>query len=430
MVPDWGVLRVSLLSVIFAWASAAVALAAIYAVRSLDHAARLLVSACAAAAPAMLFPPATLLLSSPSPAVIAMGIALIANSARLLVLHANPRKKLQKRRKTRGKQRFFVAFERRGGLSAGVAGALAFQTGLGALWGGYPLAAAVFVVIATAIWTFSSIAKGSSEPHTSRSLPHALLSLTLTLLLSTAIAAREFAKEPEGTYSAGWLDSTVHLWNRVALGQMAKPREAKQTVTKVVASRPEILVKGNELVPGVIFRPEVKREARAAMFVAPRMVRPLNVVRPLSVVFSGEYHLFPTSSGTVQKDATVYRGTPMDAEYVNTSGGPMETEARQFMQPPVDLANCGAIRVHLLSGERTPALATMQLIAGRRTLDLGSEVFGVGGKEREVLEFTLPAADQFQADEIRIVFRGDPMRRNRSAKIAIESFVLLPRGAA
>jgi hypothetical protein len=148
----------------------------------------------------------------------------------------------------------------------------------------------------------------------------------------------------------------------------------------------------------------------------------------MSIAFTGEYHLFPTSSGSVHNDATVYRGTPMDAEYVNTSGGPLETEARQRMDPPLELAHCGAIKVRLLTAERTPALATMHLIADGRTFDLGSEVFGLGGRQRETLEFTVPVAANAQIREIRLVFRGDPMRRNHSAKVAVEGFVLLPRG--
>ena len=408
MMPDWTVVRVSLLAVLVAWSVATIVLTSVYAVKSVDNLGRLVIAACAAASPAMWFPPATLLLANSSPAFIVAGVGLVVNAARLLVSRSNPRKRLQKRRKTSEKQRFFIVSDTRADLGAAVAGAIVFQAGFCAIWTGFALVAAVLFVFAAAIWTQSSIKKGANDPGRPRPAIHAALSIVLMVLLTTAAPVPDFAS--------------------IAFGESPDTPTPQQNVTKVVTRKPEIILPGSALVPGVIFRPEVKRDARAAMFVAPRVLRPLTVGQPLSIAFTGEYHLFPTSSGSVQKDATVYRGTPMDAEYVNTSGGPLETEAHQRMEPPLELAHCGAIQVNLLTAERTPALASMHLIAEGRTVDLGSEVFGLGGRERETLEFTVPGGVNARVREIRLVFRGDPARRNHSAKVAIESFVLLPRG--
>lgn len=428
MALDGAVIRVSLLSVLSAWGAATVVLAAVYAVRSLDRIGRVMAAAAIAAAPAMLIPPAALLLSGASPGAIGVGVALILNATRLLVSHGNAEKKLRRRRKSSGKQRFFVTSETRLGMGPAVAGALTLQAGLGAIWGGYPLAAALLLVAAAGIWTICSIKRGANTPGAPRPILNGALSALLTFLLATFIAVREFGKEPEQTYNAGLLDSTVHLWNRMAFGEIAQPPEAKQKVTTVVTRKPEVILPGSALVPGVIFRPDVKRDdGRAALFVAPSVVGPISVDRPITMAFTGEYHLFPMSSGGVHKDATVYRGTPLDAEYINTSGGALETEARQRMEPPIDLRYCGAIRVKLRTGERSPALALMQLIAEGQTVDLGSEVFALEGRELETLEFTVPPGANSKAREIRLVFRRDPARRNHSAKVAVEGFVLLPR---
>jgi hypothetical protein len=106
----------------------------------------------------------------------------------------------------------------------------------------------------------------------------------------------------------------------------------------------------------------------------------------------------------------------------------METEAYQKLEPPIDFANCGKVQLTLLSGEGSLASVSMQLVITRGTEALGSEFFGVSPNPEETLEFPVPPCTRsLEVRAIRLMFYRDPSGRDRSTKVAIERFTLLPR---
>ena len=125
------------------------------------------------------------------------------------------------------------------------------------------------------------------------------------------------------------------------------------------------MLEGKDLVPGVILRPETRAHNQEYARLLPASARGLLISRPMTIQFTGEYHLFPTSSGQVQSDSVVYSGTPLDAAYINMGGGSMETEAYQPFHPPIDFTNCPRLELTLRNGERSPSSATVYLISAR-----------------------------------------------------------------
>ncbi|MBZ5586535.1 MAG: hypothetical protein LAQ30_30990 [Acidobacteriia bacterium] len=154
-------------------------------------------------------------------------------------------------------------------------------------------------------------------------------------------------------------------------------------------------------------------------------------VAPLSLTipFTGEYYLFPSLYEVLPEGFVIYRGTPLDGIYATLSGGPLETQAYQKLDPPLDFANCGKVRLTISSGESSPASATMQLVLPAAVAELGTQIFALEPSSEETLEFATPAARVLTVRGIRIVFQCDPQHRDRNTKVAVKEFTLVPRGS-
>jgi hypothetical protein len=387
------------------WACAAILAFGIHIAVSLASVKRLLLSSLRASAPAMWLVPGFLLVSELTPAATVLGLLLIGNTARLLVSNLAPQNinPGKSPRMTRRRAGFFRQSQLERDMFArqtvpAIFGALALQAGICMTWSGRPLAAAALFAIGSAIWTAAWIARDAYRP----SKPaHPLLSLASIILVVGLTASLSVRREP------------------------AAPVE-KPPVARLVAPKKPILLPGKELVPGVILRPETKRKQEGTLAQLPTRLG-LLVQRPLTFSFTGEYHLFPTSSGHVQSDSVVYRGTPLDAAYINMGGSSMETEAYQPFRLPIDCSKCGKVQLALRSGERSPASATLRLHFEEGEVDLGSQVFGFEPKPEETLEYEVPIPMRRAGLRgIRVVFHCDPARRSESTRVAIDRFTFLP----
>jgi hypothetical protein len=117
-------------------------------------------------------------------------------------------------------------------------------------------------------------------------------------------------------------------------------------------------------------------------------------------------------------------------------------EAHQKLETPIDIRCCSRIQLEVLNADRYPGTLALELILlnspSPAPLSLGmtpvmsqpdlarDPVMPV----RETLDFAVPAdtppsMDQF--NEFKIVFHRAGSRRDKSAKVSVERFVLLPR---
>jgi hypothetical protein len=201
-----------------------------------------------------------------------------------------------------------------------------------------------------------------------------------------------------------------------------------ETSINISPSVPRIVLSGRELVPGVILMPAAKSPGQPRIrLVSAHLVFP--GTQSLTFPFTGEYHLFPMSSGRLPPGSVVYPGTPLDAVSVTLGGSPLETNGYQKLNPPIDFTNCARVRMTIISGESSPAYALIQLIQAAGVLNLGSDIFGLEGGPEETLEFPVPRTEAgLLVNAIRVAFYRDPAHREQSTRVAIERFTLVPRG--
>jgi len=114
-------------------------------------------------------------------------------------------------------------------------------------------------------------------------------------------------------------------------------------------------------------------------------------------------------------------------------------EAHQRLDHAIDLSCCGAIQVAITNADHYPGSVMLELVLadvgseGSKSLLLGTaEVaswphYGADQVVAETLNFTVPSHTSLREfNEITVVFHFDGVRNDRSARIAIDRFVLVP----
>jgi hypothetical protein len=386
-----------------------------------------------ASAPAMWFPPALLLMATATGWAMAAGLVLIAASVRLLVSRRAPdRKALVRRSGTRQPAMpMFGTVAGSPGSFRSVLGAVAGQAGIVAMIAGYPLWSAAFAGVGTALWTRSSIARGAFQPQTATRRPYGLAALALVLLFvagrSTEVMFTEPMVFPGAEPTAGFFDSSRRLLQRLAHPPKRKSERSPQSATRLVQPPQAIGPVNHNGLPGVILRREKPRAQSLIVRAAPPIV--LSPGKPLTIPFTGEYHLFRSSSGRLPAGSLVQFGTPFDSVFGTTNGGPMETDAFQLFTPSVDFSQCASIRLELLNGENFPSSATLQLVSPRDVITMGPEIFGLTASREEAVEFRLPMlSGALTVNGLRVIFQHNPTLESQNARVAIQRFTFLPRG--
>jgi hypothetical protein len=164
--------------------------------------------------------------------------------------------------------------------------------------------------------------------------------------------------------------------------------------------------------------------------------------QPLSIPFGGEYWLFRWPFAKPPSTSFFQRGSPSKLAFSSTDHTPLQMEAHQKLETPIDLRCCSRVELEVLNADRYPDTLTLELVLLNtepvRTLSQSLGDVPVTSRPdlsrdpvmpvRETLDFTVPALpsmDQF--NELKIVFHRTRPRMDKSAKVAIERFVLLPR---
>ena len=276
----------------------------------MDRIKRLLLSSIRGSAAAMWIVPAVLLVYEPHPLARTIGLLLTgAVTAWLLVSNLAPQNIRQTRSdsETNSRRSFLRQSQMPRNAFSGqtlpaILGAVTLQTGLAAIVPGYPLLAVSLFAIGAGIWASAWIARDAYRPSKPSHPVYSLAAIAVTLILINLLSTN---------------------------GRTAASPTVEKQVTKLVAPENTIRLPGKELLPGVILRPDSECSRKEQLPHRFPFRPSLSVQQPMSFAFSGEYHLFPTSSGHVQSDSAVYRGTPIDAAYINMGGSSMETEALQ-----------------------------------------------------------------------------------------------------
>ena len=427
-----GSLGASLFYILLGWTLAAGLLLCVYSISSLEEIRSLLRVSLLSSAPAMWFVPAVLLICAPAPASIAIGLLLVANTVRVLVSRGLSRQvhipSARRHRVSRqiptvqlfSSVRASPAFKSESATV--LLGALAFQLGIAAIWAGYGLTSAVLFGTAATAWTLAAIAKGVFLP---RRQVDSLMRAALTLLLTTAISVRQLSVNTQAV-SDPTLPQMTYLTLQSLIHRDPLVREPpRKKVTRVLTPVDVLPPVSNMLAEGVILRPEFIRP-RLSIIVSPGRVHLLRS-SPMRFRFTGEYRLFPVSSNDLKKDWAVQTGTPVDSIFATVSGRPLQTEAYQILNPPVDFTTCRTLQLSLVSREAFPAAAIVQLIGNRKVPDLGPEIFGLDRTPEETVEFAIPVSLRgLRVTGIRIIFKCIAAESSRSLRVAVQGFNLIP----
>jgi hypothetical protein len=392
------------------WVGSAVLMAMMYIGTSDAGAGVLVRAALRDSAASMWIVPGVLLIRTGDPLAVGAGVLLVANSARLLASRRPP--KIRSKRTRFRRMSLFRMLDPSPGR-ASILAAIAFQAGIAAIAAGWSVSGGFLCAAAVAICVTRAIGARAYRPRIRPSTWKTLAAVLSTLLLAVAIAAMQ-----SSFFEPGPVAGEQHP----SLSAKSKSGTAPPAWVKLA---------GNDLLPGVILRPAVKRGATARIWPKHSVttVAGLPESEPLRVPFTGEYRLFPTMSGGVQPDSAVYRGTPNDAVYASVFGGSVETEAYQSLNPVLDLTRCSKIQVSVVSGETTPTAASMQLVlADGTTQPLGSDFFGLTPNSEATLEFVVPVTrGRLVARALRIAFERDPKHLSYSTKVAVVGFTFIPK---
>jgi hypothetical protein len=405
-----------------------------------------------AALHALWFVPAMLLISpAADPWAIAAGLVLMANAARLVVSNPPPQRRMLSRRKWRMTHRLFGASRVNRSVFSkeswpAIVGAFALQSGSFAVWARYPLWGALLFAAAVACWTWVSITRGAYLGHRRIHWAHRVLSVWIVVLLSISLTVVRIGLEGGGGGSAagtagntvpiGWLEETREALRHYinpppvkAPSGTAAAAKSRANAVRVVSATLEPDQLGKDGIPGLVLQPAKKKAQNLTLPPAYRLRVTLDPQKPVNIPFTGEYHLFRESSSALPPDSVQRPGSPMDAIYVTTNGTPMETDAYQDFDPPVDFGPCAKIRMTLTSGEVFPASATLILVGAETAGEMGPEIFGMTSDPEETLEFTVPqGVAGVPVKGIRVIFRHNPMEASHSTQVAIQRFTFLPRG--
>jgi hypothetical protein len=195
---------------------------------------------------------------------------------------------------------------------------------------------------------------------------------------------------------------------------------------------------------GVELYPEVERHIR---LVAPPLPGTRNFGAPrsdsLSIPFDGVYWFWRGPSDRPPSNSVVMHGSPSARFFRSTDGDGMSMEARQNLGFAVDPKRYGAIEIFIENADPFPNTVGILLkirnttLPHKSALSLGMEdvsapasAIGSGTTTAQVLRFRIPIAIPIGSfDELTVSYYLKGARSNRSARIAIARFRLVPRGA-
>jgi hypothetical protein len=377
-----------------------------------------------ASAPAMWFAPAIVLLPAPFAAAFAVSLFLIANATRQLISQwgviESPTHAMDP---APAKPAFIfgAAFQDSSFLSRNLApvpmGSLTAQAGLVAMLWRHPLRAAALFALSTAILTSLSIAAGAYRPGKLPVLPHSALSVVLTFLLAATITVGGLAVR--GGPGAG-SDS--------ATGPSGPGGPSDTALSKDLPPPPDDNGGFGGDFPGVILLPELKPyTALVAPVLAPPAKFGAPIVRAVDIPFSGQYWMFRWPATRPPRRSVIRRGSATDVSFHTTDGWPMEMEAHQELDPPVNVQCCSQIQVGIRNADPSPGTVSMELILMDTSMPTSpGQSLGSIAPAGQVVTYRIPpgpAVPKF--DDLKVVFhRG--VRPDKSAKIAIERFILVP----
>jgi hypothetical protein len=268
-------------------------------------------------------------------------------------------------------------------------------------------AAAIMVPAAILAWGFAPIRLSWARP-----------AIALAILLLALVPMSDYLLQPVSSGAGG--------------APLLKGREMPDSAGKKADT-----ASPREVHRGVILWPPKVRQGKIVAPVPPATRRTLSIRSAVTrrIPFAGVYWFFHPPFLQIPKDSFTEHGAPTEKSYRSTGGLPMVMEAHQHLGTVVPLTCCRAIQVEFTNAEPLGGETLLELVLGdtgsKRRMTLGLlpvDSTGVSGIPRtQVLTFRLPGSPRIrQFDAVAVRFHRPQFRRTRSARISLQSFVLVP----
>jgi hypothetical protein len=191
---------------------------------------------------------------------------------------------------------------------------------------------------------------------------------------------------------------------------------------------------------GIILLPEVERQTT---LIAPLPSMPSKLFKseksqPLTIPFYGAYWFFKPPDRKPPASSFLKHGSPIDMTFRAPDRRPLWMEAHQNLGKLIDLGCCSEIKIEIRNAEPSPSGIWIELVLintrenPESSVSLGRVAVQSNADPdhpaRETLSFLIPSQSSIdEFDEINVRFPRAPFRNFRSARIAIDRFVLIPR---
>jgi hypothetical protein len=308
------------------------------------------------------------------------------------------------------------------GFVSALVASFCVQTAVFAGYCHYPaVAAALWIVAAVLIFQSAKAAGGGVRRRTRRRLRDALA----TIILVSGLLRFLILQLPFGG------------GDKYALPPLKK---AANSANEKAGSTTSIDNSGDYT--GIILLPEHEQHVT---LVAPLPSMPIDLFdarhqKPLTIPFYGAYWFFKLPDSQPPPNSYRMHGTPSEMTFFAPDSRPLIMEAHQNLGKLINLACCREIRIEIRNADHYPGTVSVELMLTNTreghegSISLGSEpVTSAPGDldppMKEALTFPIPSRTSIQQfDELTIRFPRRRTRIFRSAKVAIERFVLVPRG--
>jgi hypothetical protein len=183
--------------------------------------------------------------------------------------------------------------------------------------------------------------------------------------------------------------------------------------------------------PGVILWPETRPVTRIVAPLPRGTGMGLAMTHGFSIPFDGRYLLYQWPMMRPPATSILQRGNPAEYAYRTTNHGRLNMDAIQRFDDPVDFACCSRLRVEIWNADRFPETVALDVL-----LD-GTSLGAIPVKSQpdlakdptmavpESIDFAIPPGIR-PVTELKVVFQRAKVRMDKSARMSIERFVLLP----
>jgi hypothetical protein len=326
--------------------------------------------------------------------------------------------------------------------AAGAGATLCAEAGAFAGFAGYLLSSVLLVGVASAVWTWSFTRGAQPNPEQSPSLPSSSRPLSMIALAIVITAAGLIRYLPHSFRIRGFgVPSPYHARQGSPPGEKGAQVGRQKTFDRAGLAP-------DESDPGIVLWPETQTQTK---LVAPPPVfenalqAGRGSAKPLEIPFDGVYWFFKSPDLHPPKTSRQAHGSPELVNIRSTDRRPLSMEAHDHLGNMLNLDCCSRIQVAIRNADHYPETVSLELVLintsapGKPSQSLGTlmvkstrpwKLFDEPAKPvSETLNFTIPThASIRRFDEVKVVFRLDAARADAGPKIAIDRFVLVPRG--